>query len=222
VVALGLIALPVCFYATDWIPGPFTHDPAVLFSPFHLAVTVLKALASTAAVVAALASVPRLLGWKFSLPNEDVPNQFQLGEMFVVIGGLSIAIVWTQAAWTSASDDIQRRAIAAGILLLVIALTATLLATFQRRWTSFLWIIPALVAAVALSGKLYVTNVLWKGMWGPPTMLEQTGIYASFLTTALFLATIPMYCLRRQGWRWMRASARQAEPVTTSTSSAVA
>lgn len=211
VIALGLNVFPICLYGLQWLPervlAAFSADDGLVGS-YELACAAIQLMGAMTAALTAVASVPRWFGWKFANASESGSHHFQLGEVFVVVAGVGIAVALGNAALASASDELQRRALAIAILTLFVTLLASVLATFRWSWIVFLSLLLVAAATVLIPGKAFVTDMLWPTFFSD---LKHNVIQLVFLFTALAFASFPMVCLRRQGWRWTRVTATADE-----------
>lgn len=208
-------AMGLSFWQTDFIAS---------FSDFGLIgvwVTMMRIALVFAAGNSLLMGLPRSIYLRFAPPNRSASKQYALSELLLAIAGLAMAMALFRAGITD-SNELETDWLAPlALSSLASSVISLLLATIP--WPK--WLTPLLFVALvaAFVGSVAFLNVpLVPGI----TRFLGTGweyvLDALYIATTFLVATLPMYLMRRQGWRWTRVTATADETALLQADSAVA
>jgi hypothetical protein len=173
-------------------------------------ITMMRISLVFAAGNALLMGLPAWLQFRFAPTGQSGWKHYALVEVFCSIAGLAMALSLFRVGVLGANEGEAEWLTQLAIVSVAISITSVVVATV--RWPKFVAVALLFVAVFGfIVAAIYFHVTLIPGT----AMLIGTGlehaINITFFVTTLLTSIIPIWLLRRQGWRWTRVAATTEE-----------
>lgn len=173
-------------------------------------VTMMRISLVFAAGNALVMGLPAWLHFRFAPPGQSGWRHYALVEVFFSIAGLAMALSLFRVGVLGAEESEAQWLVSLVLVTLTIAIISVFVATIRwPKWLASLLLVGATLGFLAAAIYFHVTLI-------PGTALVigtglEHAINLTFFAATLPTAIVPMWLMRRQGWRWTRVTATADE-----------